>query len=180
MSRLNRHLSICPRLSPILPLVARVAIYLTNVLSRYCLLDLTLSLIVIPYSRHRMTSEQNVTEIEFCLEKTIRKGACETREGQFGQWSHGLRNFDEMVRLRRCHYSSLPSIYSLNFATLQIFLANVFEPNTSMISPLLHRPPRSKSELNDERDEHFQRVVASRDQRTDPPSTASSLVQYWL
>jgi hypothetical protein len=56
MSYLNHHLSICPRLSPILPFVARVAIYFTNVLSRYCLLDLALSLIVITYSRHRMTS----------------------------------------------------------------------------------------------------------------------------
>jgi hypothetical protein len=55
MSRLNRHLSICSRLSPILPFVARVAIYFTDVLSRYCLLDLALSLIVIRYSRHRMT-----------------------------------------------------------------------------------------------------------------------------
>jgi hypothetical protein len=58
MSRLNRHLSTCPRLSPILPFVARVAIYFTNVLSRYCLLDLALSLIVITYSRHGMTSHQ--------------------------------------------------------------------------------------------------------------------------
>jgi hypothetical protein len=58
MFRLNLHLSTCPRLSPILPFVARVLIYFTNVLSQYCLLDLALSLIVITYSRHRMTSRE--------------------------------------------------------------------------------------------------------------------------
>jgi hypothetical protein len=56
MYRLNRHLSICHSLSPILPFVAQVVIHFTNVLSRYGLLDLALSLIVITYSRHRMTS----------------------------------------------------------------------------------------------------------------------------
>jgi hypothetical protein len=74
MSRLNRHLSICPRLSPILPFVARVAIYFTNLLSRYCLLDLALSLIVITYSPHRMTSHKShVSEVisDFAGEKGI-------------------------------------------------------------------------------------------------------------
>jgi hypothetical protein len=57
----------CPCLSPILPFVAQVAIYFTNVLSRYCLVDLALSLVVITDSRHRMTSGETQTLVDLGL-----------------------------------------------------------------------------------------------------------------